>query len=175
MLAFACNGLILPLKCVSESSNRRSRRIAKGQSMTTAMRHINAAIAAVLAGGLVGLAALPAAAAETFVCDDGRVLTLTQEQVSVMVNTDPCIAKYYGREISVAPAAETRPAVPADLPLPTRKPEEIAAQLRELPVNPTAPAAVRKPVAIADVPSDFRNVHIINSGEGAPQYYKHTR
>jgi len=65
--------------------------------------------------------------------------------------------------------------VPADLPLPTRKPEEIAAQLRELPVNPTAPAAVRKPVAIADVPSDFRNVHIINSGEGAPQYYKHTR
>lgn len=142
--------------------------------MTTAVRRINAAIAAALAGGLVGLAALPAAAAETFVCDDGRVLTLTQEQVSVMVNTDPCIAKYYGREISVAPAAETPPAVATDVPLPTRKPEEIAA-LRELSVNPTAPAAARKPVAVADVPSDFRNVHIINSGEGAPQYYKHTR
>jgi hypothetical protein len=143
--------------------------------MTKAVTHISPAIAACLAGCLVSVAPLPAAAVETFVCDDGRVLTLTQEQISELVNTDPCIAKYFGRNISASPVAEPPPAVPVDLPLPARKPQEIASQLRELKVDPTAPAAAREPVAIADVPSDFRNVHIINAGKGAPAYYKHTR
>lgn len=119
--------------------------------------------------------ARPLAAEETFVCDDGRVLTLTQAQISEMVQTDPCIAKYFGREISARPAVEPPPAVPVDLPLPTRKPAQIATQLRDSAVNPTAPAAAREPVAIADVPSDYRNVHIINAGKGAPAYYKHSR
>ncbi len=136
---------------------------------------------------LFAAAATPAAAVETFVCDDGRVLTLTQEQISVLVNTDPCIAKYYGRGVApgavaapapvpAAPVVEPPPAVPVDLPLPDRRPEEIAAQLRKLDIDPTAPAAELKPVAIADVPSDFRNVHIINGPKGGePQYFQHTR
>jgi hypothetical protein len=165
------------------------------------------------------VAATPAGATETFVCDDGRVLTLTQEQISTLVETDPCIAKYYGREVAhtAAPAAaEAAPAspepiaaepqpltahpfaaqplasppsaanpypaetasesIPADLPLPERRPEDIAAKLRSLKVDPTAPAGERKPVEIADVPSDYRNVHIINGGKsGEPQFYHHTR
>lgn len=152
----------------------------------------------------VGLAIIigPAQAEETFICDDGRVLTLRPEQVEALVATDPCIAKYYGREVTKAPppqlaqppspqpvpafetapaaaptpAAEPPPAVPVDLPLPQRKPASIAGKLRTLRVDPTAPAAERKPVAVADVPSDFRNVHIINAGKvGAPEYYRHTR
>ena len=132
------------------------------------------AFAAVLASVTL-LLAVPAGAAETFVCEDGRVLTLTQDQVAVLVNTDPCIAAYFGRQV-VAPArVAPPPAVPLDLPLPERKPEEIAAKLRSLEIDPTAPAAERKPVAIADVPSDFRNVHIINRGSAtSPQYYQHT-
>ncbi|MBU2582347.1 MAG: hypothetical protein KJ622_11580 [Alphaproteobacteria bacterium] len=129
-------------------------------------------------------AAAPSHAVETFVCDDGRVLTLTSEQVDVLVLTDPCIAKYYGREIDPGQAAvavpapveavvEQPPAVPVDLPLPERRPDEIAAQLRTLEVDPTAPAGERKPVEIADVPSDFRNVHIINGAKGAdPEYFR---
>ena len=134
---------------------------------------------------LMAVAAAPASAVETFVCDDGRVLTLTQQQVEVLVNTDPCIAKYFGRTIapdaaaSPAPAtvaAEPPPAVPIDLPLPERRPEEIAAKLRKLDIDPTAPAGERKPVAIADVPSDFRNVHVINGANGGePRYFQHTR
>lgn len=138
---------------------------------------LNATLAAALAGGWLVIAT-PAYAEETFVCDDGRVLTLTQEQVSILVNTDPCIAKYFGREV-IAPAparVEPAAAVPLDLPIPVRRPEEIAAKLRSLEIDPTAPAAERKPVEIADVPSDFRNVHVINAGDGsAPQYYQHTR
>lgn len=151
---------------------------------------IEAARALALAGGIfLAAAASPAAAVETFVCDDGRVLTLNQDQVSVLVKTDPCIAKYHGRDIApqAAPpaaaqpatpliAAEPSPAVPVDLPLPQRKPADIAAKLRTLKVDPTAPAAERKPVAIADVPSDFRHVHIINGANGGePEYYQHTR
>ncbi len=143
--------------------------------MTKSVRHICSAVATALAGCTIIAVPLPAAAEQTFVCDDGRVLTLTQEQISELVNTDPCIARYFGREISAPPAVAPPPAVPVDLPLPARKPAEIASQLRELAVDPTAPAAAREPVAIADVPSDFRNVHIINAGKGAPVYYKHTR
>lgn len=143
--------------------------------MTKSGRHIRLAIAAAAVGCMMFAVARPLAAEETFVCDDGRVLTLTQAQISEMVQTDPCIAKYFGREISARPAVEPPPAVPVDLPLPTRKPAQIATQLRDSAVNPTAPAAAREPVAIADVPSDYRNVHIINAGKGAPAYYKHSR
>lgn len=146
---------------------------------------LNATLYGTLACALcAAVAATPAAAVETFVCDDGRVLTLTQEQIAVFVNTDPCIAKYLGRDIAPPaeaaappePEVESPPAVPIDLPLPDRRPEEIAAQLRKLEIDPTAPAAERKPVAIADVPSDFRNVHIINGAKGGePQYFNHTR
>lgn len=136
---------------------------------------------------LLMLATLPAAAVETFVCDDGRVLTLTQEQVQVLVNTDPCIAKYYGRDIGAAPApladptivaepVEPPPAIPIDLPLPEKRPDDVAAKLRELADDSTAPAGMRKPVEIADVPSDFRNVHIINGARGGePEYYQHSQ
>ena len=144
--------------------------------MTKSGRHIHLAIAAAVSGGMMFAVPQPVAAEETFVCDDGRVLTLTQEQISVLVQTDPCIARYFGREISAPRAVEPPPAVPVDLPLPTRKPAQVASQLRESAVNPTAPAAAREPVAIADVPSDYRNVHIINAGKGgAPAYFKHTR
>jgi len=145
---------------------------------------VKAAFSGALASSLlIAVAATPAEAVETFVCDDGRVLTLTQEQVSVLINTDPCIAKYFGRDLvpgaPAAPtiqAAEPPPAVPVDLPLPERRPEDIAASLRKLKVDPTAPAAQRKPVAIADVPSDFRNVHVINGANGGePRYFKHDR
>ncbi|MCH9807904.1 MAG: hypothetical protein K0U74_09240 [Alphaproteobacteria bacterium] len=134
-----------------------------------------AVLAAGLATSQMAIAA-PAQAAETFVCDDGRVLTLTQDEVAVLVRTDPCIAKYFGREIVAPPPAAPVAAVPLDLPLPERKPQDIASKLRALEIDPTAPGAQRKPVAIADVPSDFRNVHIINGGSAAaPQYYQHTR
>lgn len=142
------------------------------------------ALRALAAALCVSAGSLPAYAIETFVCDDGRVLTLTQEQVKVLVETDPCIAKYFGRDIGVAvPAAaavvepeEPPPAVPVDLPLPERRPEDVTAQLRALEVDPTAPAGERKPVEIADVPSDFRNVHIINGKKGSgPEYFQHTR
>ncbi len=156
-----------------------------------------------------GLAAAPATAEETFICDDGRVLTLRPDQIEALIQTDPCIAKYYGRPIPAAPAPqpatqpapyqpqpleqpgapqaqpafdtsppaeEPPPAVPVDVPIPQRKPAEIAKKLRSLQVDPTAPAAERQPVAVADVPSDFRNVLIINAGKaGSPEFYKHTR
>lgn len=143
----------------------RNRRVCFSLSALSA-----ALLAATLAAG-------PAAAAETFVCDDGRVLTLTQEQVNVLVNTDPCIAKYFGRTIAPQVPAEPPPAaIAVDVPPPERKPEQLAAELRRLKIDPTAPASLVKPVEIADVPSDFRNVHVINGGtSGSPEYYKHTR
>lgn len=156
-----------------------------------------------------GLATSPATAEETFICDDGRVLTLRPDQVEALIQTDPCIAKYYGRPLPAAPAPqpatqpapeqpapfeqpaapqaepafdpapaaeEPPPAVPVDVPVPQRKPDDIANKLRALQVDPTAPAAERQPVAVADVPSDFRNVLIINAGKaGSPEFYKHTR
>ncbi|MEQ8823590.1 MAG: hypothetical protein RIC14_04365 [Filomicrobium sp.] len=165
----------------------------------------NLSAVALLCGLVAGLGATNAIADETFVCDDGRVLTLRPEQVEALIETDPCIAKYYGREVKVprpsaaspraatpspgvdpayqlAPAtppvaaAPTTPPVALDIPLPERGPRRAAAKLRSLKVDPTAPAAERKPVAIADVPSDYRNVHIINAGdESNPAYFNHTR
>ena len=165
-------------------------------------------MASVVAIG-AGLVAAPAIAEETFICDDGRVLTLRPDQVEELIQTDPCIAKYYGRPLPAAPvpqpatqpapqqpapveqpvapqaepafdttpaAEQAPPAVPVDVPIPQRKPDDIANKLRALQVDPTAPAAERQPVAVADVPSDFRNVLIINAGKaGSPEFYKHTR
>ncbi len=129
-------------------------------------------LAALSCAAIVG--AVPVAAEETFVCDDGRVLTLTQDEIRVLVQTDPCIAQHYGSTVAAEPAAEPPPAVPVDLPLPTRKPEEIVAKLRALDEEATSPAGESEPVAIADVPSDYRNVHIINGGSAeAPEYYRH--
>lgn len=154
-------------------------------AVTIAATRAAACLAAALLGSLV---AASAHASETFVCDDGRVLTLTPEQVNVLVETDPCIARHFGREIAAPqPVAAPEPqpalepdapsAVSLDLPLPERKPAEIAARLRRgLHGEATAPAGERKPVEIADVPSDFRNVHIINGGSGAePEYFRHAQ
>lgn len=91
--------------------------------------------------GLLALLALiiwaaPVRADETYICEDGRAVTVKFGEIEKLSRTDPCIAKYVSRRAPLLstqlPSAATRepPAVVAELPLPARKPEIVNASAK---------------------------------------------
>ncbi|MDX2289029.1 MAG: hypothetical protein NW217_09440 [Hyphomicrobiaceae bacterium] len=137
----------------------------------------------------------PGLANETFVCEDGSIVTVLPGQLEAMKRTDPCVAAHYGirrggeDQRGAAPPPAPAPVAsfaPADAPLPERKPnDEIADKLRAL-ESPDALARSTRdvPLSVAAggqspgasaAPSDFRNVYILNAPAGAERYFRHTR
>lgn len=82
--------------------------------------------------------AAPVRADETYVCENGRTVTVRFGELEKAARTDPCLARYMaGRSPSLArslmPAAlanpePATPAVPVEVPLPVRKPPVVQAR-----------------------------------------------
>ena len=84
--------------------------------------------------GLVAVA-VPISSArsdETYICDNGRTVTVRFGELEKLASTDPCIAKYIARRtgssiapessVKPAPAPALEPVVDVYVPLPVRKP-----------------------------------------------------
>jgi len=81
-----------------------------------------AALGAVIAASL--LVVPPLMADESYVCDDGRVVTVRFGELEKLARTDPCIARYLSRRsgpLAAQPAA-AEAAIEVDIPLPGRRP-----------------------------------------------------
>lgn len=92
-----------------------------------APRHVDIVVAL----GTVALAAIAMAtsglADESYVCDDGRIVTVRFGELEKLSRTDDCIAKHLARRGAAAlqPVAQPLPLPPTaavDVPLPVRKP-----------------------------------------------------
>lgn len=153
------------------------------------------AAAWLLAIGALALAA-PAQAQQTFLCEDGGSVTVLPGQLELMKRTDPCVARHFQGSLDQAPepglgagqgqwqgqepasewqaATEEPPpgSAPMEVPLPAKKPETLMAAAGGA-GDAGSTAGQQKPPA--EVKSDYRHVHIINAGRGAPQFYEHTR
>ena len=121
-------------------------------------------IVRIFAGSLIalglGLYTEGASAAETFVCDDGRLLQLEPYQIKRMKHFDACVAAHYGIQIAAVPLPVQRPDAKPPVQLKgTRSAKAERAQNRE--------------IAKANV--DFRNVRIINAAPGSTAWYRQTR
>jgi hypothetical protein len=136
------------------------------------------------AAALLAMAALPVArpahAQQTFICEDGGSVTVLPGQLELMKRTDPCVARHFqdqdlpepGQGSEWETAAEPPPgSAPLEAPLPVKKPETLMADARAAAGSHVN--GQRKP--LAQVKSDYRHVHIINAGPGAPQFYEHRR
>lgn len=81
------------------------------------------AVLGVVIAAMLALA-MPAAADETYVCEEGRIVTVRFGELAELARTDPCIARYLSqRSGALAPQPKT-PVLPIklDVPLPERKP-----------------------------------------------------
>ncbi len=82
--------------------------------------------------------AAPAHADETYVCEDGRTVTVRFGELAKLAKTEPCIARYLSARPSglVLPAssaplasADPQPTALGDVPLPVRKPPILKVQI----------------------------------------------
>jgi hypothetical protein len=112
---------------------------------------IATAVAALVAGVLVE----GARADETFVCDGGRLVRAKSADIETLKRTDVCIAQYFG--LSVADAAE-----PAPAPMLARDVTSEQAGTTGRVIEPLPPLRL---------PSDHRNVVILNAPPGQSPYF----
>lgn len=77
--------------------------------------------------------AAPVRADETYVCEDGRTITVRFGELEKLAQTEPCIARYVkARPLRMAPpaqAAVSQPVAFMDVPLPVRKPPILKAEI----------------------------------------------
>ena len=147
--------------------------------------------------GSLGFAAwvLPslALADDAYVCDGGRLVYARPETLEKLKATDPCVAQYHNPAGTViAPVMVQRPAaaiaLPSTTPLPkaakgpaspyrdaARTPEAFKPLMLKPALVATPKAAPVKPKpAEATAGTDFRNVRVINTQDGA-HLYRHDR
>jgi hypothetical protein len=131
-----------------------------------------AALAALLAGAW----AEQAKADETFVCAGGGLVHATPEDLPELKRTNPCVAAYFGLTVSAAAAADT--AVPPQdqprvlLSTASQPRAAIAPVERQTVANEVAPQIAPQPVQPRKPPSDHRNVHVLNGGNGSGSWYR---
>jgi len=121
-------------------------------------------IVRIFAGSLIalglGLYTEGASAAETFVCDDGRLLQLETRDIQRMKRTDACVAAHYGIQI-------------AKVPLPVQRPNTTPSVLLKGTRSVKAEQSGNRTMANANI--DFRNVRIINAMPGSHAWFRHSR
>ena len=113
----------------------------------------------ILALGL-GLMAENAQAAQTFICDDGRLLKVELHRLEHMKQTESCVATHYGLVVQSVPLPVQRPVRPVR------------------PVLKGSQTTAKTPPEIgtmAQATTSFRKVRIINARRGARGWYFHTR
>ena len=121
-------------------------------------------IARIIAGSIIalglGLMTENAQAAQTFMCDDGRLLEVESNQLERLKRTDPCIAAYYGLEVRT-------------VPLPVKRPPP---RVQHVLKGSRAPATSRRDIgAVAQAGSSYRKVRIINAPRGRRAWFIHSR
>jgi hypothetical protein len=125
-----------------------------------------AALVALLAGAW----AEQAKADETFVCPDGGLVHAKSEDVPHLKRTNPCVAAYFGLTVSAVHPADSHEAAKAANaagapPSPATRPAGPAAGDAS-PARQSAAAPPKKP------PSDYRNVHVLNGGNGGGSWFR---
>lgn len=121
-------------------------------------------IARIIAGSLIalglGLMTENAEAAQTFMCEDGRLLQVELHELERLKRTDPCIAAHYGLEVALVPLPVKRP------------PPPIQHVLKGSRVPAKSP---REAGQVAEVGSSYRRVRILNAAKGRRAWFIHAR
>jgi hypothetical protein len=126
------------------------------------IKAVGLAAMALIAGVLVETGR--ARADETFVCDGGRLVRAKPADLEHLKRTDACVAGYFGTTLQPSgQASGERDAIATD-PLPTT--------IRDVSLDPasTVGRVVEQP-AQPKLPSDARNVLILNREPGASPYF----
>jgi hypothetical protein len=130
------------------------------------------AVAALLAGMMVEGAR--ARADEVFVCEGGRLVRATAGELELLKRTDECIARYFGRSVAdvetsieALNARTATPVVPAGRS--AAVPARVAGQDTAVTSGTVAEAAAEP--ARPKLPSDYRNVLLLNPAPGASPYF----
>lgn len=133
-------------------------------------------------------------AEELYLCDGGRLVRVEPGTLEDLKRTDPCIARYFGLEVSAAAASPTTPtaAEPADAATPptlkgSAAPDEAAGaaagdeariggwqRIANLTTHRKAQGhAVPDRVSVPG--EGYRSVNILNAETGSSSTYRHTR
>jgi hypothetical protein len=128
----------------------------------------------------------PAKAAEVFVCEGGRLVRVKPGELERLKRTDPCIARYFGLSIG-GPETERPEAAPAEAEPFTPQPRSGRQPRDGGPMTPIAhgseedrgetvgrvieAAAEPKETRRPKLPSDHRNVLLLNAEPGASPYF----
>lgn len=118
----------------------------------------------IVAGSMIalglGLMAENVQAAQTFMCDDGRLLEVELDQLENLKRTDPCIAAHYGLKVRIVPLPVKRPPPP----------------IQHVLKGSRAPAKAPRDVGqVAQAGSSYRRVRIINAAQGRRAWFIHSR
>mgnify|MGYP001819034291 FL=1 len=109
----------------------------------------------------LGLMTESVRAAQTFLCEDGRVLQVELKNLERLKREDACVASHYGIKVKLVPLPVKRPARPVVGALKGSK----------------KPAPPRREIGVvaASATSSFRNVRIINARGGGARWFQHRR
>ena len=131
----------------------------------------------------------PAAAAEAYLCEDGRLVYVEVKDLEKMKRTDPCVAAYYrlensNKKIAASPvksksvlrtkrAVTSRQTKPksAKFPLPLKRLQTETHDTNfslELGTTAKVHKQSNEPAVI-----DYRNIPVINASPGSPSWYFH--
>lgn len=114
----------------------------------------------VIALGL-GFAAESAHAAQTFLCEDGRVLQVKLHDIERMKREVPCVAAAFGLEVK-------------PVPLPVKRPKRTATPV--LKGTKTIAKTLSQDIGtLAQTSNNHRRVRIINAQPGSRPWFEHTR
>ncbi len=121
-------------------------------------------IVRIIAGSMIalglGLMTEKVQAAQTFMCDDGRLVQVELNELEKLKRTDPCIAAHYGLKVRIVPLPVKRPPTPIQ---------------HVLKVSRTPAKAPRDVGPVAQAGSSFRRVRIINAAKGRRAWFIHSR
>lgn len=109
----------------------------------------------------LGFATEQAHAAQTFLCQAGRVLQIESHDLERMKRVEPCVAAAFGLKIN-------------PVPLPVKRPNRVAAPKLKG-TKPIAKTRANNIGALALQSTSYRNVRIINAQPGSQGWFKHTR
>ncbi len=99
-------------------------------------------------------------AAQTFLCDDGRILQVQMKDLARLKREDACVAAHYGMAFQ-------------PVPLPVKRPVRAAGGV--LKGSQTVAPDKSAIGALAQATSSFRNVRIINAQRGGSEWFQHRR
>ena len=99
-------------------------------------------------------------AAQTFLCDGGRVLQVELQDLERLKREDACVASHYG-------------IVAKPVPLPVQRP--VRTVVRAFKGSKTPAPADREIGGRVQVTTNFRNVRIINARRGSVGWFQHRR